>query len=368
MSEPAVEAYGLAKSYGDVRVLDGVDLAVRRGSVLALLGPNGAGKTTAVRILATLLKPDAGTARIGGFDVGDGQPLLLIAGPCVMEGAEHALLHARRVKALAARHGVGAVFKASFDKANRTSVKSFRGIGLEAGLAAFEKVKRETGLACLTDVHEAWQAEPAGRVVDVLQVPAFLCSQTDLVVACARHGRSVNVKKGQFVAPRDMRHALAKCREAGNAHVLLTERGFTFGYGHLLIFAPLAAMGAGLHVAAYELEGEAKIDATATVLSVAIPVAVYGVMLYGLYAVLMRTRDALQVALGAGTLALLGASVGLAAAGVGMPVCLVVLALAPVVTVVGYETVGHRHNAQVIAGLAELSADELRDRDRSLSP
>jgi 2-dehydro-3-deoxyphosphooctonate aldolase (KDO 8-P synthase) len=127
------------------------------------------------------------------------------------------------------------VFKASFDKANRTSGRSFRGVGLEAGLAIFERVQRETGLPCLTDVHEAWQAEPVGRVVEVLQVPAFLCRQTDLVLACARHGRSVNVKKGQFLAPRDMRHVLAKCREAGNADVLLTERGASFGYGNLVV-------------------------------------------------------------------------------------------------------------------------------------
>ncbi len=174
-------------------------------------------------------------ARVAGFEVGDAQPLLLIAGPCVLESEAQALSHARRVKALAARHGVPVVFKASFDKANRTSLTSFRGVGLEAGLAIFEAVKRETGLPCLTDVHEAWQAEPVGRVVDVLQVPAFLCRQTDLVVACARHGQSVNVKKGQFLAPRDMRHVLAKCREAGNANVVLTERGASFGYGNLVV-------------------------------------------------------------------------------------------------------------------------------------
>jgi 2-dehydro-3-deoxyphosphooctonate aldolase (KDO 8-P synthase) len=174
-------------------------------------------------------------ARVGGHEVGDGRPLLLIAGPCVLESEAQGLAHARRVKALAARHGIAAVFKASFDKANRTSVRSFRGIGLEAGLAVFESVRRETGLPTLTDVHEAWQAEPAGRVVDVLQVPAFLCRQTDLVLACARHGRSVNVKKGQFLAPGDMRHVLAKCREAGNANVVLTERGASFGYGNLVV-------------------------------------------------------------------------------------------------------------------------------------
>jgi 2-dehydro-3-deoxyphosphooctonate aldolase (KDO 8-P synthase) len=175
-------------------------------------------------------------ATIGGHEVGDGQPLLLLAGPCVMEGEAHALAHARKVKALAAKHGVPAVFKASFDKANRTSGKSFRGPGLEAGVAAFAAVKRETGLPCLTDVHEAWQAEPLGRVVDVLQVPAFLCRQTDLVIACATHAKGgVNVKKGQMVAPNDMRHAVAKCRDAGNANVLLTERGATFGYGNLVV-------------------------------------------------------------------------------------------------------------------------------------
>src|SRR5512139_2013565 len=174
-------------------------------------------------------------ARIAGHEVGDGRRLLLIAGPCVMESEAHALAHARKVKALAERHGLPVVFKASFDKANRSSGRSYRGVGLEAGLAAFQAVKRETGLPCTTDVHETWQAEPAGRVVDLLQVPAFLCRQTDLVMACARHGKSVSVKKGQFLAPREMRHAVAKCREAGNENVLLVERGTTFGYGNLLV-------------------------------------------------------------------------------------------------------------------------------------
>ncbi len=174
-------------------------------------------------------------ALIGGHEVGDGRPLLLIAGPCVIESEAQALSHARRVKALAERHGVPVVFKASFDKANRSSGKSFRGVGLEEGLSVFSRVKAETGLPTLTDVHETWQAEPVGRVVDVLQVPAFLCRQTDLVMACARHGRAVNVKKGQFLAPRDMRHAVAKCREAGAENVLLTERGASFGYGNLVV-------------------------------------------------------------------------------------------------------------------------------------
>jgi len=174
-------------------------------------------------------------ARIGGYQVGDGQKLLLIAGPCVMEGEAHALAHARKVKALAQKHGLPVIFKASFDKANRSSGKSFRGPGLEVGMAAFQAVQRETGLPCTTDVHEAWQAEPVGRVVELLQVPAFLCRQTDLVIACATHGRSVTVKKGQFLAPKEMRHAVAKCAEAGNRNVMLIERGASFGYGNLVV-------------------------------------------------------------------------------------------------------------------------------------
>jgi 2-dehydro-3-deoxyphosphooctonate aldolase (KDO 8-P synthase) len=174
-------------------------------------------------------------ARIGGYEVGDGRKLLLIAGPCVLESEAHALTHARQVKALALKHGIPVVFKASFDKANRSSGASYRGPGLEVGLAAFQAVKRETGLPCTTDIHEAWQAEPAGQVVDLLQVPAFLCRQTDLVIACATHGQAVSVKKGQFLAPREMRHAVAKCHEAGNRNVLLTERGSSFGYGNLVV-------------------------------------------------------------------------------------------------------------------------------------
>ena len=174
-------------------------------------------------------------ARIGGHEVGDGRRLLLIAGPCVLEDEGHALRHARRVKRLAEKHGLPVVFKASFDKANRSSGKSYRDPGLEVGLRAFEAVRRETGLSCTTDVHETWQAEPCGRVVDLLQVPAFLCRQTDLVIACATHGESVSVKKGQFLAPREMRHAVAKCAEAGQRNVLLMERGASFGYGNLVV-------------------------------------------------------------------------------------------------------------------------------------
>jgi 2-dehydro-3-deoxyphosphooctonate aldolase (KDO 8-P synthase) len=174
-------------------------------------------------------------AQIGGFEVGDGAPLLLLCGPDVVEGEAITLRAARAVQAVAHKHGVPLVFKCSFDKANRTSVKSYRGPGMAEGLRVLAKVKREVGLPILTDVHEPAQVPAAAEVADVLQVPAFLCRQTDLLVACARSGRAVNVKKGQFVAPRDMRHVLGKLRESGAQDVLLTERGACFGYNNLVV-------------------------------------------------------------------------------------------------------------------------------------
>ena len=173
--------------------------------------------------------------RIGGLSVGEGQPLLLIAGPCVIEGAELTLRHARKVAEIARKHGLPAVFKCSFDKANRTSASSFRGPGLTEGLAILAKVKRETGLPVLTDVHELDQCAAAAEVVDVLQIPAFLCRQTDLLLAAARTGRPVNVKKGQFLAPEDMENVVAKLAEGGCKDVLLTERGASFGYHDLVV-------------------------------------------------------------------------------------------------------------------------------------
>ncbi len=159
-----------------------------------------------------------------------GGELVLIAGPCVIEGEEFTLRHARRVAEIAARHGAPVVFKCSFDKANRTSGKSFRGPGLREGLRVLARVKAETGLSVLTDVHSEDQCAPAAEVVDVLQIPAFLCRQTDLLLAAGRTGRPVNVKKGQFLAPEDMKNAVEKLREVGCAQVLLTERGSSFGY------------------------------------------------------------------------------------------------------------------------------------------
>ncbi len=159
----------------------------------------------------------------------------LIAGPCVIEGEEFTLRHARRIADLAQKHGVPAVFKCSFDKANRTSGKSFRGPGLRAGLEVLAKVKAETGLPVLTDVHAEEQCAPAAEVVDVLQIPAFLCRQTDLLLAAGATGRAVNVKKGQFLAPEDMKNVVAKLAEAGCRDVLLTERGASFGYNNLVV-------------------------------------------------------------------------------------------------------------------------------------
>ncbi len=173
--------------------------------------------------------------RLGGHTVGAGQPLLVIAGPDVIESEEHALRHARLLAELTKAQGLPFIFKCSFDKANRTSGTSFRGPGLAEGLRVLARVKREVGVPVLTDVHETSQVAPAAEVVDVLQVPALLCRQTDLLVAVARSGRGVNLKKGQFVAPLDMLQAARKATEAGNPNVLVTERGTSFGYHNLVV-------------------------------------------------------------------------------------------------------------------------------------
>jgi 2-dehydro-3-deoxyphosphooctonate aldolase (KDO 8-P synthase) len=173
-------------------------------------------------------------ACIGPHRCGPDQPLLLIAGPCVIESEDLCLRIADRLKALAARLPVQVVFKASYDKANRTSGSSFRGPGLDEGLAVLEKVRAVTGLPVTTDVHLPEQATAAGGVCDMLQVPAFLCRQTDLLLAAAATGKAVNVKKGQFVAPADMKHVVAKLLAGGCRDVLLCERGTFFGYGRLV--------------------------------------------------------------------------------------------------------------------------------------
>ena len=165
---------------------------------------------------------------------GNALPLALIAGPCAMESRDHALFMADALAELAVRLGIGLVFKSSFDKANRTSSDSARGLGLDKALTIFDEVKRQTGLPVLTDVHDATQCAPVAEVVDILQIPAFLCRQTDLLVAAAATGRAVNVKKGQFLAPWDMANVVDKIAGAGNPNVLVTERGASFGYNTLV--------------------------------------------------------------------------------------------------------------------------------------
>ena len=167
--------------------------------------------------------------------IGGGVPLPVVAGPCVIEDEATTLEAARALAAMRKRLGCALVFKASFDKANRSSIASFRGPGLAEGLRVLAAVRRETGLPLLTDVHEPAQCEAAAEVCDVLQIPAFLCRQTDLVVAAARTGRSLNVKKGQFMAPDEMRRVVDKARSVGNGRVTVTERGTSFGYHNLVV-------------------------------------------------------------------------------------------------------------------------------------
>ena len=173
--------------------------------------------------------------RIGAVTIGGGAPLALIGGPCAIENEKHALMMAERLQRVTAAAGVPFIYKSSYDKANRSSIHAYRGPGLVEGLRILRKVKDETGLGLLSDVHDVSEVAPAAAVLDVLQVPAFLCRQTDLIVACARSGRPVNVKKGQFVAPRDMINVVEKVRASGSEDLLLTERGSSFGYNNLVV-------------------------------------------------------------------------------------------------------------------------------------
>jgi 2-dehydro-3-deoxyphosphooctonate aldolase (KDO 8-P synthase) len=181
------------------------------------------------------MKPaPAASVTIGKAMFGNGLPLALMAGPCVLESRTHALEMATALKEIADRLGLGLVYKSSFDKANRTSATSARGLGLNEALPIFAEIREATGLPVVTDVHEPDQCAAAAEAVDVLQIPAFLCRQSDLLVAAARTGKPVNVKKGQFLAPWDMRHVVAKVAGAGNPNVLVTERGVSFGYNALV--------------------------------------------------------------------------------------------------------------------------------------
>jgi 2-dehydro-3-deoxyphosphooctonate aldolase (KDO 8-P synthase) len=171
---------------------------------------------------------------VGNASLGDGR-LTIIAGPCVIETPEHAMMMARECSTRAASLGLDYIYKASFDKANRSSIKSYRGLGMEAGLEVLQQIKSELGVPVLTDIHDVHQVARVAEVVDVLQIPAFLCRQTDLIVEAAKSGRAVNVKKGQFLAPQEARNIVDKAREAGCQKLLLTERGSTFGYNNLVV-------------------------------------------------------------------------------------------------------------------------------------
>ena len=197
--------------------------------------------------MSTEQRPAVREVRITDSVVLGRDELVLIAGPCVVESEDHTVQTAKALAEITRRAGVSLVFKASFDKANRTSLKSFRGPGIEQGLAALDRVRREVGVPVLTDIHEPAQAAQAAAVVDVLQIPAFLSRQTDLIVAAARTGRTVNLKKGQFLAPMDMRHPVEKVHQSGNDRVFITERGFSFGYNNLVVdmraFPMMRALG-----------------------------------------------------------------------------------------------------------------------------
>ena len=173
--------------------------------------------------------------KVGNVTIGGSAPLALLAGPCVLESLERSLLIGRTVKEICGRLGINYVFKASFDKANRSSFHSFRGPGLTKGIAWLKTIKEELGVPIVTDIHESYQAAPAAEVADILQIPAFLCRQTDLLHAAAQTGRVVNVKKGQFLAPDDMRNVVDKLHESGCDQLMLTERGASFGYHNLVV-------------------------------------------------------------------------------------------------------------------------------------
>ena len=172
--------------------------------------------------------------KVGSVEIGNAKPLSIIAGPCAMESRDHALEMAIALKDVARKAGVGLIYKSSFDKANRTSANSARGLGFELALPIFAEIRERVGVPVLTDVHEREQCAPVAEAVDVLQIPAFLCRQTDLLIAAAETGRVVNVKKGQFLAPWDMKNVIAKVTGAGNPNVLTTERGVSFGYNTLV--------------------------------------------------------------------------------------------------------------------------------------
>ena len=172
---------------------------------------------------------------VGPYSIGGQNPIALVGGPCVIESEQHAMGVAEKLKRITSDRGVPFIFKASYDKANRTSIKSYRGPQLENGLKILHKIKAELDLPILSDVHKEEEIEPAAEILDIIQIPAFLCRQTDLLVKAAQTGKPINVKKGQFLAPWDMKNVVVKLEESGNSNILLTERGATFGYNNLVV-------------------------------------------------------------------------------------------------------------------------------------
>ncbi len=187
-------------------------------------------------MVATPTKPRTVQTQVADkFSIGDDQPLALLAGPCVIESEDFTLKMAEEIKKVCDRLNVNLIFKSSFDKANRTSISSFRGQAMEKGLAILNKVKQDVGVPVVTDIHESYQAAPVAEVADLLQIPAFLCRQTDLLLAAAATGKAINVKKGQFLAPWDMKNVVKKLEDGGAKNILLTERGTSFGYNALVV-------------------------------------------------------------------------------------------------------------------------------------
>ncbi len=236
------------------------------------------------------------TVHAGPVRFSNKAPVAFILGPCQIESRDHALMMAHAIRDIAERLGVQAVFKASFDKANRTSLTGRRGIGLKAALDVFAEVKAATGLPLLTDVHEPDQCAPVAEVVDILQIPAFLCRQTDLLVAAARTGRVINVKKGQFLAPWDMRHVVAKITGSGNADVLVTERGTSFGYNTLVTdFRGLPVMAAeGVPVifdATHSVQQPGGLDGASGGERAFVPVLARAAVAVGVAGVFIETHD-----------------------------------------------------------------------------
>jgi 2-dehydro-3-deoxyphosphooctonate aldolase (KDO 8-P synthase) len=195
----------------------------------------------------TAVPPRTATVEVGAVTIGGGAPLALIGGPCAIENEKHALMTAERLAVIAADRKVGFIYKSSYDKANRSSVNSYRGPGLVEGLRILRKVRETIGVPVLSDIHQVSEVDAAAEVLDVLQIPAFLCRQTDLILAAAATGKPVNVKKGQFVSPRDMKNVVDKVLSKRNAAILLTERGTTFGYNNLVVdmrgLADMRALG-----------------------------------------------------------------------------------------------------------------------------